>query len=84
MLAAGASADQVYLHLFKAAVVTGARVSELCGLDWDDVDLLAGTVRISKQFVPTCLKWFAIMKAPSSTTELRPAGRQVSRNRITS
>ena len=47
------TADEVYLYLFKAAVVTGARISELCGLDWDDVDLLAGTVRISKQYVPT-------------------------------
>ena len=47
------TADEVYLYIFKAAVVTGARISELCGLDWDDVDLLAGTVRISKQYVPT-------------------------------
>jgi integrase len=41
-------ADEVYLYLFKTAVVTGALTSELCGLDWDNVDLLAGTVRISE------------------------------------
>ena len=47
------TADEVYLYLFKSAVATGARVSELCGLDWDDVDLLDGTVLISKQYMPT-------------------------------
>lgn len=32
-------ADDVYLHLFRVAVATGARMGELLALTWDDVSL---------------------------------------------
>jgi integrase len=39
---------------FAMALDTGARKSELLGLTWADVNLDAGTVRISRQLEPRC------------------------------
>lgn len=44
---AGASDHWLY-PLWYLAIATGARMGELLALTWDDVDLEAGTVRISK------------------------------------
>ena len=37
-----------YRTFFTAAVYTGARVGELTGLTWNDIDLDAGTLRIRR------------------------------------
>lgn len=44
-----ASTDDPLLPLWRLAVDTGARESELLGLPWDDVDLEAGSVTIRSQ-----------------------------------
>lgn len=44
-----ANADDPLLSLWRLAIDTGARASELLGLPWDDVDTKAGTVAIRSQ-----------------------------------
>lgn len=43
------AATDLYRPLFSTATYTGARVSELLGLRWQDVDLAGGFVRVSGQ-----------------------------------
>jgi integrase len=42
--------DPVYVHLCRFAVATGARQGELLALDWDRIDLTAGTMVIDRTF----------------------------------
>lgn len=46
-----AAADEDLRLAIRLAVVTGARRSELCGLDWADVDFNAGTLKIERATV---------------------------------
>ena len=41
---------------YATALDTGARISELCGLQWKDIDFDAGTVRIARQLLKLGLK----------------------------
>ncbi|MHB1444933.1 MAG: site-specific integrase [Acidimicrobiales bacterium] len=43
--------DPILAVLIMLAALTGARRGELCALRWSDVDLAAGTVRISRSLV---------------------------------
>jgi integrase len=42
----------VYRMIVRAAVATGARIGELVALDWQDVNLTAGTIRIRHTYNP--------------------------------
>jgi len=55
----------------KIAYHTGMRVSEICGLTWDDVDLDRGLIRISRQMV-TAIGYvgFGPTKTPTSEREI--------------
>jgi len=44
--------DLVLAATVTVAALTGARRGELAGLQWDDIDPVAGTLTISRQFVP--------------------------------
>jgi integrase len=43
-----AAKDSPFLPVYRLAVLTGMRRSELCGLKWDMVDLGAGSLRVSR------------------------------------
>jgi integrase len=43
-----AAAEGQERNLIQFAMWTGLRISELCALDWSDVDLVGGTVRITR------------------------------------
>ena len=73
--------DQVIVELLYAA---GIRVSELCGLDLDDVDLASGTVRVmgkgsKERVIPvheSCARWIEIYRdgpREAMMTESSPA-----------
>lgn len=42
--------DRVYLAIFRAAVTTGARISELIAADWTDLDLSAPSLHLWRQW----------------------------------
>ncbi len=44
--------EEVYLYACRFSFETGARLGELIGLDWQNVDLLNGRVRIEMQYDP--------------------------------
>src|SRR5581483_1969766 len=44
---------EAWRTLVETAALTGARVSELLGLQWQDIDLATGTVKITKQLART-------------------------------
>jgi integrase len=55
--------------LYLAALATGLRQSELCGLRWQDVDLEAGTISVNQQLVQAGLN--PIFAPPKSKKSIR-------------
>ncbi|MDA0771012.1 MAG: site-specific integrase, partial [Chloroflexi bacterium] len=47
-----AAKDSPFLPMYRLAVLTGMRRSELCGLKWDMVDLDAGHLRVTRTLQP--------------------------------
>lgn len=61
-----AAADRLYAA-WALALLCGLRRGELAGLRWQDVDLEAGTVRISSQRTTTT-EWAVVTKEPKGTS----------------
>lgn len=85
-------AGSEYESIFRLAIYTGMRESELVGLSWDRVDLTAGVITIDRQlqrkdgvysFVPP--KWgkiHAVSLAPSVIALLQAERKQQLENRL--
>jgi integrase len=61
--------DPSFAAVLRLVAATGMRRGEVCALRWNDIDLSAGTVRISQSVVAA--KGGAILKSPKTRASIR-------------
>jgi len=69
LIATADTFDPSFAAVLRLVAATGMRRGEVCALRWNDVDLSAGTVRISQSVVAA--KGGAILKAPKTRASIR-------------
>ena len=69
LIAAADTFDPSFAAVLRLVAATGMRRGEVCALRWNDVDLSAGTVRISQSVVAA--KGGAILKSPKTRASIR-------------
>ena len=65
----GQQLDPSFAAVLRLVTATGVRRGEVCALRWKDIDLSAGTVRISQSVVAA--KGGAILKSPKTRASIR-------------
>ena len=69
LIATADTFDPSFAAVLRLVAATGMRRGEVCALRWNDVDLSAGTVRISQSVVAA--KGGAILKSPKTRASIR-------------
>jgi integrase len=69
LIAAANKLDPSFAAVLRLVAATGMRRGEVCALRWNDIDLSAGTVRISQSVVAA--KGGAILKSPKTRASIR-------------
>ena len=69
LIATADKLDPSFAAVLRLVAATGMRRGEVCALRWNDIDLSAGTVRISQSVVAA--KGGAILKSPKTRASIR-------------
>lgn len=69
LIATAETFDPSFAAVLRLVAATGMRRGEVCALHWNDIDLSAGTVRISQSVVAA--KGGAILKSPKTRASIR-------------
>ena len=69
LIATADDLDPSFATVLRLVAATGMRRGEVCALRWSDIDLSAGTVRISQSVVAA--KGGAILKSPKTRASIR-------------
>lgn len=58
-------------EIFSVAIYTGMRRAEILALEWNDIDLAIGTIRVSKTLVPRAGSGHVLQEAPKTVSSNR-------------